>query len=57
MEKVNITPELIAAQSIMLLNNDKEFAATYAARCEQNAEDANKFLFTAAIYALWKANK
>lgn len=57
MKSNNITPEMIAAQAKMLLDNDKAFAADMQARNEQDERKAQEFLAVAAIYALWKANK
>ena len=57
MKSNNITPEMIAAQAMMLLENDKAFAAEMQARNEQDERKAQEFLAVAAIYALWKANK
>lgn len=57
MKSNNITPEIIAAQAMMLLENDKAFAAEMQARNEQDERKAQEFLAVAAIYALWKANK
>jgi hypothetical protein len=57
MNAKNMTPEMIAAQAMMLLENDKEFAAEMQARNEQDERKAQEFLAVAAIYALWKASK
>lgn len=53
----NITPEMIALQATMLLNNDEKFAAYMQQRNQQNAEEAQMLLAVASIYAIWKANK
>ena len=57
MNAKNITPEMIAAQAAMLLENDKAFAAEMQERNEQDERMAQEFLAVAAIYAIWKANK